>query len=142
MSTFFLCFCYYFFKAPNVNSTSSPVPPPSSESAFSASNGNEISKSNAVISDSAAIDHQLIPTSLAASELGTDLDIGSVVQVDIPGSANKLFGVIRWMGILRDRDKPFVGVELVSFVVSIFSCSNKHIYGLRSVCWIAQHYTV
>ena len=88
------------------------MPSPSSESAFSASNG------NAVISDSTAIEHHLIPTSLAASALGTDLDIGSVVQVDIPGSANKLFGVIRWIGILRDRDKPFVGVELVSSIVS------------------------
>lgn len=53
------------------------------------------------------------PVSVSASELGTDLDIGSLVEVDISGAKQRHFGVIRWMGVLRDRDTPFVGVELV-----------------------------
>jgi len=117
----------FFFKDVNSQSASSSVPAsPSSKSSFTASDGKEHSKSNAVISERTskntdAGDPQVNPTSVTASALGTDLDIGSLVQVDIPGSANNQFGVIRWMGILRDRDKPFVGVELVIF--SVLHCS-------------------
>jgi len=54
------------------------------------------------------------PVSLTAMELNTDLDIGSMVEVDIPGYATLQYGVIRWMGYFKDRLKPIVGIELVS----------------------------
>lgn len=61
---------------------------------------------------SSPAEHQS-PVSVEASTLGTDLDLGSLVEVDMPGCKHHLYGVVRWMGILRDREKPFVGVELV-----------------------------
>jgi len=53
---------------------------------------------------------------LTASDLGIDVDIGSMVEVDIPTSAGSVvqYGVVRWMGcFVFDRSRPMVGVELV-----------------------------
>jgi len=52
------------------------------------------------------------PKSLSAGDLETDLDLGSVVELDLDGSVH--YGVLRWIGYVQDRSQPIAGVELVS----------------------------
>ena len=48
----------------------------------------------------------------SAAELGTDLDIGSMVKVaGIP--FNCKHGVVRWLGRDNQRNKPIAGLEMV-----------------------------
>lgn len=56
---------------------------------------------------------ELMPMAIDPARAGTDLEIGSMVEVDIPGSDTHQHGVIRWMGFLNDPSKVIVGVELV-----------------------------
>lgn len=66
-------------------------------------------------------EEMLIPKSLSKAELDTDLEIGSMVEVEIGGSVH--YGVMRWIGFLKDRNKPLVGVELVRASSSNFKLS-------------------
>ena len=53
-------------------------------------------------------------TAVTAAELGTELDIGSRVEVvGNPSNKNK-YGVVRWLGRDNERNKSVVGLEMVS----------------------------
>ena len=58
------------------------------------------------------LENELVPKSLNAKELNSELDIGSMVEVDISGSL--CYGVIRWIGYLKDKESPIAGIELVN----------------------------
>lgn len=58
-------------------------------------------------------DENLIPKTLSRMELDTDLDIGSMVEVEIGGNIH--YGVMKWLGFLNDKRKPLAGIELVRF---------------------------
>jgi ubiquitin thioesterase CYLD len=86
---------------------------------------------------SSSVDHSEVETqddivSVAPNELGTDLELGSVVEVD--DCEQHQYGVIRWMGI--SRDTPYVGVEMEQETSEgtdgtfrnkhLFTCAAKH----------------
>lgn len=52
------------------------------------------------------------------SELSQHFSLGSVVEV-IGNPAQCKYGVIRWMGYLQDKNKPIVGLEMVSHVLCL-----------------------
>lgn len=54
-----------------------------------------------------------VPIPIDPSKLNTELDIGSMVEVDIPGLNELQYGVVRWMGLLKEGNTTYVGVELV-----------------------------
>ena len=60
-------------------------------------------------------DSNLVPTAMTAAELGTELDLGSMVEV-VGNPANCKYGVVRWLGRYKERNKPIVGLEMVSFM--------------------------
>lgn len=62
-------------------------------------------------SNSISPDENLIPKTLSRMELDTDLDIGSMVEVEIGGNIH--YGVMKWLGFLNDKRKPLTGIELV-----------------------------
>ena len=53
------------------------------------------------------------PVALDPKDLETDLDFGSMVEV-MDNPADCQYGVIRWIGYLRDKNKPIAGLEMVS----------------------------
>ena len=55
---------------------------------------------------------EVIPKALSKAELETDMEIGTMVEIDISGVCQ--YGVIRWIGFLDDRNRPIAGIELVS----------------------------
>lgn len=58
-------------------------------------------------------DGDFVPITLHPSKLNTELDIGSMVEVDIPGYNEMQYGVVRWMGLLKEGNTTYAGVELV-----------------------------
>lgn len=78
---------------------------------------------------------RFVPRSLGPTDLKTCLDVGSLVEVDIPGYNAVQYGVIRWMGLLKEGNKAYVGVELEeenmactdgTFMnVRLFTCTPK-----------------
>ena len=53
------------------------------------------------------------PKALDPSEIDGDLEIGSMVEVE-NNPENCRYGVIKWIGYLRDKHKPIAGLEMVS----------------------------
>lgn len=51
------------------------------------------------------------PIPLNPSEIDTDLDIGSMVEV-LGNPPQCQYGVVKWLGYLKDRSKPIVGLEM------------------------------
>ena len=51
------------------------------------------------------------PIPLTASDIDTDLDIGSMVEV-LGNPPQCQYGVVKWIGYLKDRSKPIVGLEM------------------------------
>ena len=62
--------------------------------------------------DQSEIQPEIVPISLSPHEVQTDLDMGSMVEV-LGNPEEFRYGVVRWMGYLRDRNKPMVGLEMV-----------------------------
>ena len=57
-------------------------------------------------------DSNSVATAMTAAELGTDLDIGSKVEV-VGNLPNCKYGVVRWMGRDNQKNKPIAGLEMV-----------------------------
>lgn len=51
------------------------------------------------------------PTPLNASDLDSDLELGSMVEV-LGNPPHCQYGVVKWLGYLKDRSKPIVGLEM------------------------------
>ena len=58
-------------------------------------------------------DEGAIPVELSFSEVNTDLDFGSMVEV-VGNPPSCQYGVVKWLGYYEDRSKPIVGLEMVS----------------------------
>lgn len=56
------------------------------------------------------------PLPLDPHDLDTDLEYGSMVEV-VGNPPECRYGVIRWVGYLRDKNKPIAGIELVSIQI-------------------------
>lgn len=58
--------------------------------------------------------------SLTGAEVGSEFELGSVVEVT-GNPENCKYGVIRWIGYLKEKSKPIVGLEMVSVLVPFLS---------------------
>ena len=71
---------------------------------------------------------------LDPKDVDSEFDLGSVVEVD--GQMQCKYGVIRWFGYLQDKNKPIVGLEMVSgvayvlkpYFISSFDYYNKSMF--------------
>lgn len=53
------------------------------------------------------------PLPLVLAEVDSSFELGSLVEVD-GNPLNCRYGVLRWIGYLRDKHKPIAGLEMVS----------------------------
>ena len=55
----------------------------------------------------------IVPKPLDPAEAGTDLELNSMVEVS--GNPEYCrYGIIRWIGYMREKSKPIAGLEMVS----------------------------
>lgn len=66
------------------------------------------------------------PLPLESSEVDSELEVGSMVEVmgNLPSCQ---YGVIRWIGYLRDKNKPIAGLEM--------ACIRRFYYSFFSWLW-------
>ncbi len=58
-------------------------------------------------------DESIIPVQMNFTEVNSDLDYGSMVEV-IGNPPTCQYGVVKWLGYYKDKNKPIVGLEMVS----------------------------
>ena len=72
-----------------------------------------------------------IPKTLDPVEAGTDLELNSTVEVC--GNPDYCrYGIIRWIGYIRDKNKPIAGLEMVSEEVVSCVMETKCIFIVTS----------
>ena len=94
-----------------------------------------------------------IPKTLDPVEAGTDLELNSTVEV-CGNPEYCRYGIIRWIGYIRDKNKPIAGLEMVSGAgCHVLCCGDKDIYivtryklqlqkGTIKTIMVARHYEI
>ncbi len=65
----------------------------------------------------------ITPISIDPAANNIDLEIGAMVEI-VGGASNCRYGVVKWLGRLRDNIKIYAGVQMVCQVCSIICVDN------------------
>ena len=85
-----------------------------SRPALSASRTAPMSRSN--VHNGQANGDYIVPKSISGVEADTDLELNSTVEV-CGNPEYCRYGIIRWIGYIRDKTKPIAGLEMVSMAI-------------------------